>query len=65
MMIKNYNNLYYIWISDNSNSVDNKLHDLLKQLVRQPMVMRFRLIFDRAEYNDHLYNTHNSTRLIR
>jgi len=39
------NNVYWIVVNDNNNSVDNMVHDQIKQLVRQSTVMRFGLSF--------------------
>ena len=60
MIIKNYSNLYWIYIHDNSNSVDNKIHDALKQLVTQSIVMKFGIAF-----NEGLRTSNESTKLMK
>jgi len=46
MMNNSYNNVYWIDVRDDNNSVDNIIHDQIKQLVRQSVVMIFNLRFD-------------------
>ena len=43
MMNNNYNNVYSIGVWGYSNSVDNIVHNQIKQLVRQSIVMKFSL----------------------
>ena len=45
MMINNYKNVYCIDVCDRNDSVDNMVHDQIKQLVRQSIVIRFGLSF--------------------
>jgi len=46
IMINSYHNVYHILVCDYNNSVDNSIHDLIKQLVRQSTLMRFSLLLD-------------------
>jgi len=46
MMVDNYDNVYWIDINDRTDSVDNSIHNSIKQLVRQSIVMLFILYFD-------------------
>ena len=43
MINNNYNNVYGIDVRDWNDSVDNMVHDQIKQLVRQSVVMKFSL----------------------
>ena len=45
MINNSCNNVYWIKVFDYKNSVDNMVHDQIKQLVRQSTVMEFRLSF--------------------
>ena len=44
-MINSCNNVYWIEVDDYNDSVDNMVHDQIKQLVRQSTVMTFILTF--------------------
>ena len=45
MMITSYHNVYSIGVYDYNDSVDNMVHDQIKQLVRQSIVIKFTLWF--------------------
>ena len=45
-IVDNYQYVYAISIDDKNNSIDNGMHDLIKQLVTQSIVMIFGLYFD-------------------
>ena len=44
-MNNNYKNVYLIYVVDNNNSVDNQVHNQIKQLVEQSIIMKFMLVF--------------------
>ena len=60
MMTNRYYNLYGIYVFDYNNSIDNNIHDLIKQLVRQSIVIRFTLSF----YGN-LYNSDDGLQLLK
>ena len=43
IMIDSCNNVYSIDLCDNNDSVDNMVHDQIKQLLKQSIVMEFTL----------------------
>ena len=54
-MINSCKNVYHIGVTDDNNWVDNMVHDQIKQLVRQSVLMMFRLGFydEDLEYDNY------------
>jgi len=46
IMISHYENVYAIYVCDRSDWVDEVIHDSIKQLVTQSVVIRFGLYLD-------------------
>ena len=61
MMINNYNNVYCIYVFDYNDSVDNKVHNQIKQLVRQSVIMGFILRFEDGD----LFNNNDGLQLMK
>ena len=60
-MTNRYNNVYSIAIWDYNDSVDNMVHNQIKQLVRQSVVMEFRLVFEDGD----LFNNNDGLQLMK